>query len=87
MRDTGIKLDRRGQNTNKNFGRPLKIKELTFLVNAIKQHLGYSFDLLILDNAQRRYDIDMIIKLIENVPQTIMVSFEAFVLKVTIRFD
>ena len=68
-------------------GRPKEIKELRFIFNAINQQMGYVSSDKNLDSAQWKYNSDMTVKLIENVPQTIMVSQESFMSSYTIRFD
>lgn len=69
------------------FGRPRQINEFKFMIEAFKIYLGYTVTLKDLDVKQRHSDIDFQIKLLENIPQMILVLYESFLMKETIRAD
>lgn len=83
MRNKEITLNY-GENTNKNFDKPKLIKELPFMWNTIKQILGYAPSNINLDIAQQNYYSELIIKNVENVPQSILVIVESFMSNNTI---
>ena len=66
---------------------PLEVNEFKLLIEQIKLQTGYSYRSEPWDNPQRRFNNELIISLIENIPQICFVILESFWNKNTVTFN
>ena len=68
-------------------GQPIEnINEIFLFFKSFVSQMGFNFDTGDMDQAQKRYQAEAVLKLYENIPQIMLVLFESFVEGKTIMF-